>query len=89
MDFLIIATFNWGIFLDESNNVKYKHGTMIFLDHVKPVHFNRDWFEAFAYVCKDYGALDFYLKMQKDNLDCALRRLRSKSDVREMLKDVK
>lgn len=57
------------------NNVKYEHSPVMFLDYVKPAYFNRDWFEAFEYVCGDCGPLDFYFRMQKGSLETAFEKI--------------
>lgn len=60
-----MVIYSGGVFFDKLNNVKYEQDTVMFVDNVKFEDFNRDWFEAFAYMCGDFGPLDFYLGCKK------------------------
>lgn len=73
-----------GVSFDKSNNVKYEHGTMMFVDFVKPKCFNSDKLEAIVHVCGMWASR-ILLLVTEGNLGCALKKLGSEANVREML----
>lgn len=56
-----MAIYTGGVFFDKPNNVKYEHGTVMFVDLVSANYFNR--FKALEYVCGDCDPLKFYFML--------------------------
>lgn len=83
IEYLEYLTMAWvQVFFYKLNNVKYEYGMVIFLDYVKSIYFNRDLFKAFVWVCRNFGPLNFHIRIQKGSLGNALRRLHSESVVK-------